>query len=364
MYKAVHFDKLFSGRVILHDSGSTEVRLYSESYPGELRGKVAYLPLNAATDHPKPLLGQKDWSSSVWPKTGKKLYVCKESHIPRAIIRNSDYKITIDKDNADYIVIPAPKDEEIAKRNCNVAYIVYGYKTCLYYFNVCYDWKEDCNQVDQDDVQTVYDAIKDKIHLETGETSEFHQLALLNLASFDIYFVKRCEEVEQVLTGEDLDESHKEKFRIIWDTKLRIDSTNEISADMLQIWEKMDTKSLIAKSIIGSNWQQYPCTISVFIDYMSLGFYGGDQMDYILDSLDYKYYRVNKTFRPNKEIQPDDWNLLQDWLMLKAGVPKEGGFKVQKIEGPLALAHYAECFKPCKITEPTLYQEIEARLKI
>lgn len=166
------------------------------------------------------------------------------------------------------------------------------------------------------------------------------------------------------MTDEFFDEETKRrKYNPVLDTRLRIEATTEINPEMLQIWSKENDKNMLCKHIIGSEWQKYPCTIAAFIQEFSLQYYGGEQMKYVLKSIDFEYYRYNDGFKPNQEIQPEDWNLLQDWIMMQNGLSPDGGFIVERDNGINHLTRHAICFKPYRISEPTLYQEIEAKLK-
>lgn len=362
MYKAVHFSSIKPGVVRIDNYGGLTVKVYAERTM-DVKGRVAYLPLDSDTDAPEVLINKRDRSSVCYPKTGKTLYVCSESKVPRALLRNSDYKITINRENADYVVIPEQTPDEIGVRESNITFIVKsGDKMHIYYFLLEFSWGKDINSVNAQMIEQIKTAIQNRIVLEENESAEFYYIG--NLVKNKIFFVRKCQELEEILTGEINDFGlGKNKYQIVLDTKLKIDPTNEISAEMLQIWSKMDDKTMLAKHIINSNWQKYPCTISAFIRDKSLEYWGGEQMKYVTKSIDYNHYRTYDSFRPNQEIEPEDWNLLQDYLMAKVGLGPEGGFEKERMDGIFHSVFYAACFKPCRISEPTLYQEIEARLK-
>ena len=361
MYKAVHFTQIIPGSVKLNGYGQASVRVCGEK-TGDIRGKTAYLPLDNKTKEPRKLIGLKDKSSEVWPKTGKTLYICKESHVPRTLIRNSDYKITINRENADYVVIPAVPEDEMSTRVFNIAYLIEGpRRNVLYYFILSFPWGHAEGKAEPEEVETIKKAIKDKFTVDDDETAYFFSFE--NLVLTTMYFLKNNQEIEDILTGEIHDaETDRDKYQIVLDTELRLEPTTNITLDTLEIWSKMTDRNMQAKAIIASDWQKYPCTTSVFIDKENLEYWGGEQMRYILRSIDHDTYRYNHTFKKTRIIEPDDWNLLQDWLMRIVGLKPEGGFKIQEGEGLAKFAHYAECFKPCKISEPTPFQEIMARL--
>jgi len=363
MYQVIKFTSLTPGTITLDNYGGIRVKIHGERTK-DIKGRDAYLPLDANTKKPREMIGLKDRSNRCYPKTGKTLYVCKESHVPRALLRNSDYKITINRDNADFVVIPAPEEEDVSSRKFNIAYLIQGPDIAdLYYFTLNYPWGHDDDKADTEDIPKIKEAIKKRFPLLEDYTATFFGNDALSLQT--MYFLKSCQEVEDVLTGNIFDqELGRDKYEIVLDTQLNIDATTEISAEMLQIWSKMEDKNMLAKHIIGSNWQKYPCTISVFLKDNYVYAWGGEQMRYVTKSIDFEYYGYNEAFKHNQVIQPEDWNLLQDWIMLKAGMKPEGGYKVQRGEGLARFARYAECIKPFKISEPTTYQEIEARLKI
>jgi len=363
MYKAVHFNKANPGLVRLDNYDGITVKVYSER-TSDLKGRVAYFPLDSNTESPEALINKKDKSNICYPKTGKTLYVCSESKVPRAILRNSDYKITINRENADFVVIPYQASEEISSREQNITLVVEKNDfTHIYYFELELSYRRNADSVDAALIEQIKKKILERIEVEEGATATFYFIG--NLQKSKIYFVRKCQELEEILTDEITDsETKRLKFNPLLDINLKIDAINEINLEMLQIWSKMDDRIMLCKHIINSDWQKYPCTIAAFVEDRNLQWSGGEQMKYVLRSIDFEYYRYNNTFKPNQEIQPDDWNLLQDWIMLKNGLGSDGGFKVCRAsDGVEHLVRRAICVKPYKISEPTLYQEIEAKLK-
>ena len=124
MYRAIHFKSINNGLVRLDNYDNVTVKVWGEKTQ-DLKGKVCY------------------------PKTGKTLYVCSESKVPRALLRNSDYKITISRDNADYVVIPYQDSEEIASREQNITLVVEKNDfTHIYYFSLELSYRRDADSVD------------------------------------------------------------------------------------------------------------------------------------------------------------------------------------------------------------------------
>ena len=136
MYKAVKFNSINNGIVRLDNYDGITVKVYGESTM-DLKGKVAYLPLDSDTKSPEVIINKLDRSKNCFPKTGKTLYVCSESKVPRKILRNSDYKITISREKADYVVIPFQDHEDIAFRTQNITLVAEkNGKAHIYYFLV------------------------------------------------------------------------------------------------------------------------------------------------------------------------------------------------------------------------------------
>jgi len=358
-FRAIHFDRLFSGSVGIDYQGDINIRSWEEK-SRDIKGRVAYLPLDYySRQSVKECLAAEDNSSAVWPKTGKKLWICKESRIPRALLRNSDYKITIDKENADYIVVPELTDDEVSQRVDDLIYIrTNSVGTSLFYltFNRGYEYQNSKEKTDEI-LPKIEAALKEKFCIFEDEDV----LELIHHPEYDmttVYFVKNTPEIEQILTGNMVKD-------YIVDTRIRITAPTEMTAEALQIWSKMeDGREMMAKAVIASDWQNHPVTTCVFLNAYNLRYYGGEQLRYVQKCVNYAYYERNSTFPAELIVQPEDWNLLQDWLMLRAGMGPEGGFKVQRGEGDTKFIRYAECIKPLHISEPMQFQDIEARLKI
>ena len=352
-FRAIHFSELYSGSINIDRYDRVSIRTWLES-TRDVKGRIAYLPLNDFQYDIRDCIDDNDKSDDLWPKTGKTIWISKESHVPRALLRNSDYKITIDKDKADYIIVPEQTDDEVSVRKADIICIYKCAFTKLYYFTISEGYYN--KKLSDNNIDAVKAALKERFAINS-ETEELEIIYNSEFEQTPAYFVKKCPEIEEILTGNMTKE-------YVVDTRVRITAPTEMTAEALQIWSKMDDgREMMAKAVIASDWQEHPCTTCVFINSMGLYWAGGEQMKYVKKSVNYEYYDRHGSFPPGLEVQPKDWNTLQDWLMLRAGMGPEGGFKIQRGEGDTKFVRYAECIKPLHITEPMLYQDIEARLK-
>lgn len=354
LFRAIHSMDFWPGAIYLRKSGTT-VKVYAKNN-NDLRGRTAYLPLSVGSE-PIQTLYAMNHSGIVWPRTGQTLFISKESKVPRAIVRNSSYKITIDPNNADYVVIPSVREDDVVEREARIAYIVTkaDKSVSVHYFDVQLDWSRPL--IDDDALKEIKDEIMARIPVDDEDKTEFYYFD--RLQNFKIYFIKNCPEIEKILAEDE------NAYKIVFDYKLRLESPVDLTVDTLKIWDKMiGSKEMLAKTIIGSNWQKYPCTMCVYIRSHQLEWYGGEQMKYILRCIDFYKFKENESFPYNMEVQPEDWNLLQEWIMSRVGLSKDGGFKPMKDRNyPLDFTRVATCYKPVYISEPTLFQEIQARLK-
>ena len=164
LFRAIHSMDFRPGKILLGKSGAT-VKIYTGNN-NDLRGRTAYLPLSVGSE-PAQTLHAMNHSGVVWPRTGLTLFISKESKVPRAIVRNSSYKITIDPNNADYVVIPSVMEEDdVIEREARIAYIVTkaDKSISVYYFNVQLEWSR--QSIDDDALKEIKDEIMARISID------------------------------------------------------------------------------------------------------------------------------------------------------------------------------------------------------
>lgn len=180
MYKVVHFNKVNPGLVRLDNYDGITVKIYSEKM-SDLKGKVACLPLDSDTKSPEEIIKRIDCSHLCYPKTGKTLYVCSESKVPRALLRNSDYKITINRENADYVVVPDQSEEDIASREQNITLVTEDNNGFIriYYFQLELSYRRNVDSIDAAMIEKIKKAILERVDIDEDTVATFYSIGNL-----------------------------------------------------------------------------------------------------------------------------------------------------------------------------------------
>lgn len=243
---------------------------------------------------------------------GKTLFVEPKARITRDLLRNSGYKITLDREKADYIVIPDP-DEFRTSRYVSNLLVYRPFDNSLYQFCV-YDRHRDLidqNNFSENDCSTLRVWLEN--FLNTGHSlSEPLQMYMRD--DFSIWYMAYIPQIEsyrEILT------EVPQGRRYIFDSEVRFQPNNNISVETLEIWSHITDITLLEKCVIGSDWQDYPLTMLTFLTaehevLLSSGHYGRN-FDMVLDAI--HFWESN--YPENALVSPQDWNMLQSWIMHK-----------------------------------------------
>lgn len=267
------------------------------------------------------------------------VYVSPSSKISRDSLRRSGYKIVLDPKKAVTTIIPYM--EESLKFNFDML-VVKGADVLLISYKRPYQTgvpiSDDELKRLKDYIETIWQAFDDNtLFKDTNGT---------------LYLMPRNEMFESLAQGE------AEDCNFVYDTNVKLQASIDITPETLLIWSSENNNDLLCKLILNSNWQEYPFTVRTFIFHCShsLQYYHTSSFEVLRKAL-----QLNSD-SPDFIITPKDWNMLQDYIMLRLGVPKEGGSVAPSAYSEL---HYGYkkiigervYVRPFRLKEDTRYQD-------
>lgn len=257
------------------------------------------------------------------------IYMSSKCLTPRDLVRKS-YKIVRDKEKADAVYVPNRLSDCCSE---TVAGIVVetdpiNGKKILYLIDfVSYP---DATKATFVPVTTSY--ILNNIAKEDAtNTADLSVVWLPDLSNVkraneitfkDIYFIPDVPEYEEMLTAtSDLPVPYVSEY------DLDYEPVSHITPESLYIWRRIKDKSLLERTVAGSNWKEYPITIAVLLA-IRYPMYSRNYSDMqgpikpVVRTLwvDDLVERVEGTVRANIEVSEKDMNMLQDWIFKELGL--------------------------------------------
>lgn len=246
-------------------------------------------------------------TSPAFIKPGCTIFVEKECLISRELLRNSGYKITINREKADVIVMP--RFESPARYNFD-AIARKGSSVILLSF-------------------------KDDITSETCDLDELRQLFIYEgytdvlfkseLISDGAYFIPKYDSYEELL-----EDGYSSTKLYIEENNIPIDYPNKISFETLCLWKNITDMDLMAKLLLGANVQDYPLTILFMLHqyWCSIHLSDNPKLKMIFKELHYNNWHRFKedALTYYKPVTPEDWNMLQRIIVAHLNVTEKGGY--------------------------------------
>ena len=269
------------------------------------------------------------------------LFITPECQMSRDIIRNSGYRITIDRDKADYVVIPYKHVYEKYEcdgfaRKGNDIYIFHNKDLALY--------AESTNTT----------AIRESL----GQYGFTDIVLACELQSHAVYLIPNFPVYKEILDGE------FPNTRYIFENKLELVPGIQMSIETLNVWKNVKDDNMRAKLLLNADWQHYPVTIMYFCHkywYEMIYYAGNAKVASMFQNLDWNSEDSIETnlFR-RRLIQPEDWNMLTKFVLSELNLPENGGFIKEDI-GDLekCILRHTNCVAPYYITEPMLSEQIK-----
>lgn len=247
-----------------------------------------------------------------------KIFISKSSNFPRALLRNTGYSITINKEKADYIVIPDIYKDEKIKSKYNLIAV---HDDILWLIRVSID--ENLNKDDETIIKDVLAAVSNHIHDYENKARFYFRN---RFSSSVVYFLKKCDEYIDILNTEPCLQG-----KYCFDDKLDFDPITTVTPESLEILYRCNDKTIFEKSIVGTEWNKYPLTFCLMFYLKSVRrsyniCSGSPAIQLIRKTISYDDFDSDG-YGSAKTISKEDWNMSQQWMMLRLGLdPENGGF--------------------------------------
>lgn len=307
MWTKIEYKDIFSYGCSIDYTGAAVARQYGLAV-SKFRGKDAYINDNSSGFLDDMYMG----CYKPTPGIGKKLYVSKNSKMPRALLRGSDYKIVLDKDNADYIIIPHPGDFLSMQYNL----LAVDDDKNLYKISITKNYG--CPSITDSIIQNV----KEAVMLDVRRSDlKFHYKS--DLSNRTVFFVKKCEEYIDIL-------NNNFTTRRCYDISCPFTPTTEINPENLEFLLRCEDNAVFEKMVFGSNWQKYPYTICALL-YLKPNYYGSHGLRLVEDAIHYdEWENSRRGYHSNREVTAEDWNMYQRWMMFHLGLDEEKGGMIKQ----------------------------------
>ena len=281
----------------------------------------------------------------------QKLYIVPGCKVPRDLYRNSGYSIVREQEKADWIVVPTLRDEN----------------TFYYYNIICYDISTDSLYLYTIDKQeeaedgVLFEKIKEYL-LKWNPDLVFYQDNIIYNDAV-VQLIPKQEVYKDILL-----ETYPNR-QYCSELSVSLDYPNVINPETLMLWERRDDADLLTKTIVASDWKDYPATLCVFLatEQPFLYMYGNDQFKFVLQQIGYKKHCSARRMIEGRVIEPKDWNMLQSYIMAKMNLDEKGGFvdfvDYNEVSDYQKLFRRKMAVAPIKIDTPMRFENIVATIK-
>ena len=239
-------------------------------------------------------------------RNGASVFVNKKCIIRRDLIRQSGYKIVLDRSKADVVVIPSVKT-----MSCHdFKFDIWAVQDDVLYLMGCKD------DIDGDDIR---DNIRSTF--ESNGYTDIHFNVTGDYGS-SVYFIPKIQSYMDILTGVYPDESYIQEY----DLPIRYPST--MNLETLKLWSNIDDDNIRRQVLLSSDAVKYPCTTCMMLHTKWYGFNDENStVRGLFKEIGYDSRNsIDSDIFDREVIQPEDWNLMQDFIMYCSGVSADGGY--------------------------------------
>lgn len=244
--------------------------------------------------------------SFIW--SGSSLYISGDVKMPRDILRKS-YKIKLDPDKAEYTIIPY-LERNLTHFEYDVAFFDESANS-LYLYTV-ERHGTDTVEVSQEKKDAIMKAFPSRVCLSDDVTPQHAQL------------VPNCQEYFDLLR-----ETYPGR-RYVFEDELEIDNPPaKFSVENLLLWEKIEGGNMMRKTILNSDWKDYPITLCAFLitsDHKYINQCTDLAFKNVMRQIWYDSSFSLLDLIKGTDVTPKDWNLLQEYVMAKCGVREDKAF--------------------------------------
>lgn len=355
MFYVEKYSHLYIGTITLHNSSygteSYYARVGMSEHAGQaIRNKMACFSFTER-DPAIPFLSKR---ARNYCNVGEKFFISSKCKTSRDLFRTSGYKIVRDRENADKTILralPHVKARttfvfDLAVRNCN---------NDLMLLTVKKEYDDNWTEITAAELAAI------KYHFDSSSSiigdGVFPKTKATLLPIDDDY--------EKYLSS---DISYFTSHPFMFELDVPLSCPVEINLETLSLWKHCYDNELIAKAICNSNWQKYPCTLACFLseEKTMIKYFGGANFKMILDQIGFDPYSSLSHILSGRIIEPDDWNLLQAYIMDKAGVPENGGYvstdHPEITEDYLQLSRKRYVVAPLRLSAPMTFENIQSLL--
>lgn len=276
--------------------------------------------------------------SYVW--CGSSLYISSDVKMPRDVIRKS-YAIKREPEKAEYTIIPY-LERNLTHFEYDVAFFDESANS-LYLYTV-ERHGTDTVEVSPERKDAIMKAFPSRVCLSDDVTPQHVQLVPICQEYFDL-----------------IRKTYPDR-KYVFEDKIEIENPPaKFSVENLLLWEKIEESNLLRKTILNSDWRDYPITLCAFLI--------ASDHKYINQCNDLAFKNVMRQIRYDSsfslidlikgtDVTPKDWNLLQEYVLAKCGIREDKGFvdaDTYRAAGDLrVLLPKKIAVKAMKINEPML----------
>lgn len=248
-------------------------------------------------------------------KRGATVWVHPNARISRDILRNSGYKITIDKDKAEGIIIPSIREDASCKLKVNI--VAFDKVLCNTYMFHLYN--EANSQISDEHVVEIKKSILKNIGKNEDEVDFYTNEYSSTLDQFCVFLIPPIEEWYDLIEERGINiYSPNNIYKL--DCDVPVVPPFEINIETLEMCKRMDSVFL-EKFLISCPYKEYPLTLHYFLknEFRGLKFSNNNNVRMVLDAIHF----YNADLESTMQVNPKDLNMLQDWIFHCLGLDGE-----------------------------------------
>lgn len=275
-------------------------------------------------------------------KDGYSLFFTPGCEVPRDIVRNSGYKITINRDNADFVVIP------YKKRNAKYEFDIFAMKDGNAYLFLSKNGEISEKNCNLNDIEAALanEGYTDIIFGCQTSGSQAHFIS-----KFDVY--------------KEIIEQQSSNTKYVYENAISLTPAAELSIETLNIWKNISDDNMRSKLLLASDCQKYPLTTMYFCSKYWWAYLRNKPDVKVKRLFECMDYNPDKSLETNmfvrRMINPEDWNLLCRFIMDELKLPEKGGFISKDLDGTQEkVLRSTLCVAPLFIKEPMMFETIQA----